>query len=392
MADSTEKIRELGMRYKDYLIEKRRYFHQYPEVSWNEYGTSRAIAEELEKMGIPAKIVCKTGVVGEIRGAKPGKCVALRADIDALPVFEKTGFPFASRTEGVMHACGHDGHIAMLLCAARILCGIREELSGTVRLLFQPAEEGAGGSYRMIEEGVMKGVDSVFGFHAVPDLPAGKISVQEGPRMASCDFFDITLRGRSTHGATPMLGVDVVTAASSLVLNLQTIISREIDPKEPCVLTVGELHAGEKNNILASEAVLRGTTRTYSEEVRMFIRRRIEEMTEQTAKAFRAEGNCSWEEGNSAVINTKEASEAAARAAAKIMGEDALFDLPALMIADDVTEYIKISGGCYGFLGMRDESLPETQYTLHSPYYGINEEALLDGAMVEAQFAADMLA
>ena len=219
-------IKEVAAKYADYQIEMRRYFHMHPEVSCEEFETSKAIKAELDKMGIPYRDCgLKTGILATIEGAKPGKTILLRADMDALSVTETTGAEYASQNPGVMHACGHDCHISMLLTAAHILMDMREELCGTVRLAFQPAEEVALGAISMIEQGAMDGVDGCFGIHVWTDVAAGTVSIEGGPRMASCDRFVVKITGKGCHGAQPEAGVDAVATAAAVINNLQTIVT-----------------------------------------------------------------------------------------------------------------------------------------------------------------------
>ena len=250
-------IRALAEKYEGYIIEQRRWFHAHPELSWEEVGTNDHIQEELEKMGLEVhRFEGRPGCTAMIYGGKavPGaKTVALRADIDALPVEEKTGLSFASENPGVMHACGHDNHMAMLLGAAKILTTIRDEIPGTVKLLFQPAEETAQGAKAMIAEGVLKGVDAIYGAHIWGDFDAPYIDVSAGNRMACCDTFRITVEGSSTHGSTPHLGTDAIVAAASIIMNIQTYVSRNNDPLNPLVVTVGKIDGGSLPYLLPQD-------------------------------------------------------------------------------------------------------------------------------------------
>ena len=263
-------VKALAKNVKDYVIDLRREFHMYPERSGEEFRTSQRVKEELDKLGIPYTTAGGTGVIGIIKGEKPGKTVALRADMDALEVYEKNDIPYKSKTDGLMHACGHDGHTAMLLGAAKVLSMIKNELKGCVKLFFQPAEEIAQGALKMIDDGAMEGVDSVFAIHLWSGLPMGKISVEAGPRMAAVDVFDITVNGKGGHGSAPHEGVDALVAASDIVMALQTIVSRELSPLEPVVVTVGKLVAGTRFNVLASEAKLEGTNRYFNQKLKMY--------------------------------------------------------------------------------------------------------------------------
>ncbi|HPS80860.1 MAG TPA: amidohydrolase, partial [Candidatus Limiplasma sp.] len=248
-------IEKLARELEPYLMDKRRYFHRHPELSWQETATTEALAEELNAMGLEVRrFPGHTGVMGVLRGKAPcaaPKTLLLRADIDALPIAEKTGLPYQSETGGVMHACGHDGHTAMLLGAARLLCGLTEQFSGEIRFLFQSAEETSAGAVYYIEQGVTAGADAVFGMHLWGDFDAPWLDVSPGPRMASCDRFQITVRGVSAHGSAPQQGVDAVVAASALVMQLQTLVSRGTDPRDALVVTVGKISGGKRFNIIA---------------------------------------------------------------------------------------------------------------------------------------------
>ena len=260
------KIQEVASKYEKYQVEMRRYFHQYPEVSGKEYETSKKIKEELDKIGVPwVDCGLETGVLATIKGSKPGKTILLRADIDALSVQETTGAEYASKNEGVMHACGHDCHISMLLTAAHILNDMKDDLCGTVKLAFQPAEEAAIGAKAMIADGALKGVDAAFGIHIWSDVPAGHVSCSEGPRMASADLFKIDIKGKGCHGAAPHQGVDAAVVTASVINNLQAMASRQTAPVDPIVVTVGLVEAGTRWNVVAENAHMEGTTRCFSQ-------------------------------------------------------------------------------------------------------------------------------
>ncbi|HNR65659.1 MAG TPA: amidohydrolase, partial [Atribacterota bacterium] len=230
-------VRELSEKYQNEIVALRREFHQNPELSWQEYNTAARIEKELNKIGInDTKRIAGTGVVSSIKGKKGNKVVALRADIDALLVQEENETFYRSKNDGIMHACGHDAHTAMLLGAAKVLWELREQFEGTVKLIFQPAEEVIEGAKKMLEEGVLEGVDSILAIHVWSELLSGKVSLEEGPRFAAGDRFKIAIKGKGSHGAMPHMGIDAIVAASAVVMNLQTIVSREIDPQEPAVI------------------------------------------------------------------------------------------------------------------------------------------------------------
>ena len=252
-------MKEVAEKYSDYQVEMRRWFHNNAEVSEKEYETAKKIREELDKMGVEWEHCgLETSTLATIKGAKPGKTVLLRGDIDALSVTEETGLPFASKTKGVMHACGHDCHISMLLTAARILNDMKDELCGTVKLAWQSSEEVATGAKAMVEDGALDGVDACFAMHVWGNVPAGHISCDAGPRMGAARMFEIDVQGNSGHGAQPDLAVDAIVAGSAIVGSLQTIVSRKLAPAEPAVVTVGTFNAGERWNVIAGSAKLTG--------------------------------------------------------------------------------------------------------------------------------------
>ena len=387
------KIRELAEQYNDYIIDRRRYYHTCPELSGEEVHTTESLKADLEAMGVEVEL-CKTchGLVGIIRGGKPGKgVVALRADIDALPVTEQTGLPFASKNEGVMHACGHDNHMAMLLGAAKILTTIRDELPGTVKLLFQPAEETASGAKQMIAEGVLKGVDAIYGAHIWGDFDAPYIDVSAGNRMACCDTFQITVEGSSTHGSTPHLGVDAIVAAASIINNLQTYVSRNNDPLNPLVVTVGKIDGGQRFNILANKVVMEGTCRTFSRKTLATIDKDLERSITHTAEAFGATASLEYQHLTTPVINDHEdLNRIAQNAVIKLYGEEGLGHLPTMMGSEDFAFFMEEVPGVFGFIGSRDPKQGYI-YTTHHEKYTVPEEVLQRGAAMHAQFALDFL-
>lgn len=383
-------IKNLAAEVKDYVIELRREFHMYPEKSGEEIRTSRRVKEELDKMGILNINAGGTGIIATIKGGKPGKTVALRADMDALEVSEKTDKPYKSKNEGLMHACGHDGHTAMLLGVAKILSEIKSELPGTVKLIFQPAEEVAQGALRMIDDGAMDGVDNIFGMHLWSGLPTGKVSVEAGPRMAAVDVFDITVQGKGGHGSAPHEGVDAVVVASNIVMALQTIVSREFTPLEPLVVTVGKLVAGTRFNVLASEAKLEGTNRYFNPKIKDVLPQAIERIAKQVAVGYRAEAYVNYQFATSPVINDPESSSLAAKAAEKIVGKDGLVKYEKVMGGEDFAEYLKLAPGVFALVGIGNEK-KGTTYPHHNPNFDLDEDVLEIGVALYLQYALDYL-
>ena len=388
-------IRALAEKYEGYIIEQRRWFHAHPELSWEEFGTTDHIQEELEKMGLEVhRFEGRPGCTAMIYGGKavPGaKTVALRADIDALPVEEKTGLPFASENPGVMHACGHDNHMAMLLGAAKILCEVKDELEGNVKLLFQAAEETCFGAEYYVQQGVLDGVDAIYGQHIWAGLEAPYLNVQPGVRMASCDNFTITVEGSSTHGSTPHLGTDAIVAAASIIMNIQTYVSRNNDPLNPLVVTVGKIDGGQRFNILANKVVMEGTCRTFSRKTLETIDKDLERIAANTAAAFGASASLEYQHLTTPVINDHEDLNRIARnAVIKLYGEEGLGHLPTMMGSEDFAFFMEEVPGVFGFIGSRD---PEQGYiyTNHHEKYSVPEEVLQRGAAMHAQFALDFL-
>ena len=386
-------IRALAEKYEGYIIEQRRWFHAHPELSWEEFGTTDHIQEELEKMGLEVhRFEGRPGCTAMIYGGKavPGaKTVALRADIDALPVEEKTGLPFASENPGVMHACGHDNHMAMLLGAAKILCEVKDELEGNVKLLFQAAEETCFGAEYYVQQGVLDGVDAIYGQHIWAGLEAPYLNVQPGVRMASCDNFTITVEGSSTHGSTPHLGTDAIVAAASIIMNIQTIVSRNNDPLNALVVSIGEIHGEQRFNILANKVVMEGTCRTHSREMRGKIEPLLRRICEDTAAAFGAKAELKYDAFPSPVINDHDdLNQIAHDAAVKLYGEEGIKEMPRVMGSEDFAYFMDVVPGIFGFLGSRDA---EHQASNHNDCYDVPEDVLKRGAAMHAQFAADYL-
>ena len=386
-------IRALAEKYEGYIIEQRRWFHAHPELSWEEFGTTDHIQEELEKMGLEVhRFEGRPGCTAMIYGGKavPGaKTVALRADIDALPVEEKTGLPFASENPGVMHACGHDNHMAMLLGAAKILCEVKDELEGNVKLLFQAAEETCFGAEYYVQQGVLDGVDAIYGQHIWAGLEAPYLNVQPGVRMASCDNVTITVEGSSTHGSTPHLGTDAIVAAASIIMNIQTIVSRNNDPLNALVVSIGEIHGGQRFNILANKVVMEGTCRTHSREMRGKIEPLLRRICEDTAAAFGAKAELKYDAFPSPVINDHDdLNQIAHDAAVKLYGEEGIKEMPRVMGSEDFAYFMDVVPGIFGFLGSRDA---EHQASNHNDCYDVPEDVLKRGAAMHAQFAADYL-
>ncbi len=383
-------IKEYAKECKDYVIDLRREFHMYPEKSLEEVRTQKRVMEELTKMDIPFESVADTGVVGTIIGGKPGKTIALRADMDALDLQEIADVPYRSKNDGLMHGCGHDGHTASLLGAAKVLKQVQSELQGTVKLFFQPAEEVAHGAKKMIAEGVLDGVDSIFAIHIWNDMPCGKISIEAGPRMASASVFTIDVKGKGGHGAMPHQTIDAVVVGTSIILDLQSIVSREINPSEPAVLTVGKFEAGSRNNVIAENAKLIGTTRCYSLETHNKFEERIQRVCEHTALAQGATATLDFTTLVIPIINDETCSKIAAGAVEKIRSKEAVIKFPALNVGEDFSFFMDQVPGMLALVGCKNESAEHFPH--HHPQFDIDEDSLEISTALYAQYAFDFLA
>ena len=363
-------------------VEWRRRLHSRPEASFEERETTDFIQDLLQEWGFETERPLETGVVGRIRGVENGPCIALRADIDALLIQEENKFEFASRNAGRMHACGHDAHTAILLSVARLLSAIRDRLGGEVRLLFQPAEERLGGGGQgFVKAGVLDGVSMVLGMHMWSGFETGLVSMTEGPVMASTDEFQITVKGRGGHGALPHQTVDALVAGAYLVTALQTLVSRRVDPLEPAVVTVGSFHSGTAFNVISEEALLIGTTRALSEDTRARIKREIEQLATETARAFGAEAFCNYIDGNPVVVNDRAATKLMREAIAKVVGSDKVITAPPTMGGDDFAFLAQRVPGAYCFVGTRNESVGSI-YPHHHPRFTVDEASLEIGIRI----------
>ena len=383
-------IEEVASKYAGYQVEMRRHFHRHPEVSGKEYETSKMVKAELDKIGVEW-VPCglETGVLATIKGEKPGKTILLRGDMDALTVDEQTGAPYASENPGVMHACGHDCHTSMLLTAAHILNDMKSELCGTVKLAFQPAEEIAEGAKSMIEQGAMDGVDGCFGIHVWADVPSGKVSVEAGPRMGAAGQFRIDVKGKGGHGAAPHQCVDAALVSASIVSNLQALVSREISPMDPAVVTVGVIEAGTRWNVVAESGRIEGTTRCFSNAVYDAFPEMLDRIAKETAKAYRAEaGLTEYIKLVPPTVNDPDMSEIAQTAARKVVAEDAPVTSPATMGGEDFAFYMRKAPGAVALLGIGNEECGAV-WPQHSGRFCVDESALIKGAMLYAQVAMD---
>ncbi|MGB4338118.1 MAG: M20 family metallopeptidase [Bacillota bacterium] len=377
----------------DDVISWRRTIHELPEIGFEEVKTAELSAQVLNRLGLEVMSgVAGTGIVATLRGGQPGPTVALRADMDALPLQEETGLPFASRVPGVMHACGHDGHTAMLLGAATVLSRLRQDLKGNVRFLFQPAEERVGGAAPMIAAGALRNpdVDAIFAAHLWPDVPYGHVAVHRGPAMASLDEFTARIYGRGGHVATPHKSVDAIAAAALFIADLQTIVSRELDPTEPAVVSVGRIEGGSAYNAIASEVLLKGTVRVVNPSMRQVICDKMEGRLKGLATSHGVTYDFDYHFGYPPVINSVEMADFVAATAARVLGDGraALITRPS-MVGEDFAYYTQEVPGAIYLLGIGDSDT--CCYPLHHPKFNFSESVLGIGVRLLAQLAVDYL-
>ncbi|MGZ9817012.1 M20 family metallopeptidase [Peribacillus simplex] len=380
-------IKEAIQNNSDELIEIRRKLHSEPELSWEEENTTAFICEYLEKLGIPYRKAEPTGVIAEIKGGKAGKTVALRADMDALSVEElNKDLPYASKAEGKMHACGHDAHTSMLLIAAKALNEIKEELPGNVRLIFQPAEEVATGAREMVKQGAVEGVDNVFGIHIWSQMPTSKVACTQGPSFASADIFTVTFKGRGGHGAMPQDCIDVTIVASSFVMNVQSVVSRTVDPQNPAVLTVGKMVVGTRFNVIAENAVIEGTVRCFDPKTRDHIEKQLQIYAENVAHIYGATAQVEYYRGTQAVINDEYSAKLVQKVASNAFGEDAVYNEKPTMGGEDFSFYLDEVPGSFALVGSGNPE-KDTEWAHHHGKFNIDEDALATGAELYAQYA-----
>ncbi len=363
------------------IFEWRRDFHQYPELSFQEFRTADLIAKELKSMGLePKPNIGKTGIIADLIFGD-GPMIALRADMDALPIQETSGLSFASKNDGIMHACGHDGHMAMLLATAKVLTQKKNLYNGKVRFIFQPAEEGGGGARYMIKDSCLEQVDEIYGMHVWNYQPVGEVGVKDGPVMAAADMFDIHIRGIGGHGAAPQGTVDSIIVASHLIQSFQTIVSRNTNPLDSTVVSIGKINGGHNFNIIADEVTLSGTARAYTEKNRNLIKNRMHEIILGIEKTYNAKIVFSYKDGYPPTINHTDPTKKVLRAAQKVVGDRA--GLPYLsMGGEDFAYYLQKKPGCFFFVGSapNEKALFETPH--HCSHFDMDEKALLIGSSI----------
>ncbi len=377
---------------KEKIISTRRDIHQYPELAFDEHRTAKLVADRLESLGIDVQTgVGKTGVVGTLTGKSGGKTIALRADMDALPIQETGDLPYKSKHDGVMHACGHDGHTAILLGAAEALSQKSVPFNGRVKFIFQPAEEGAGGARYMIEDGALTGVDEIYGLHLWNYQKYGTVGTKPGPIMAAADLFEITIHGKGGHGAAPQGTKDAVVIASHLVQTLQTIVSRNTNPIESTVVTIGQINGGYNFNIIADTVTMKGTARAYTEDNRQLIKSRMSEIINGTEQIFDCSIDFKYEDGYPPTVNHPEQSEKLLKAAKQIVGDGAA-DPYLSMGGEDFSNFLQEVPGCFFFVGSAPQDRKPLSVPHHCSHFDFEERALLVGSSVFVEVVESELA
>ncbi|HEX9095056.1 MAG TPA: M20 family metallopeptidase [Candidatus Dormibacteraeota bacterium] len=380
-SERRDRVLEVDQAPNQHLQTHRRELHAIPELAFKEIETATYLAERLDGLAVDRLQtgVAGTGIVADIKGGRPGRAVMVRADMDGLPITEAGDLPFRSTHRGVMHACGHDVHMAVALEVARTIADHRDQLPGMVRFTFQPAEEIAGGTKPMIEAGVLDGIDRVVGLHVWAGLPTGQVSVRAGAMMASADGFTLIVRGKGGHGAVPDLTVDAVVIAAQIVTALQTLVSREASPRAPVVVTLGSIHGGSAMNIIAGEVVIQGTLRTFDAALRERLLQRIAELAGGIANAMR--GSCEFRLDSAAppVMNDPGIAALVAEAARDVLGTDAVVPFEPLMVGEDVAYFLDQRPGCFFLLGGAPDSGPVLH---HTSEFRVDERCLLIGYRV----------
>jgi amidohydrolase len=380
--NTTRRINDAINKHKVEIIKIRRFLHMNPELGNREYETSKLIASKLMFLGLEVKKdIAKTGVVGILQGDQPGITIAVRADMDALPIQEKTNLPYQSLNPGVMHACGHDIHSAIVLGSAYVLNSLKDIIRGNIKFIFQPAEEGAppgeeGGADLMIEEGVLEDppVHAIFGLHVWPEN-LGDVFFSPGAIMANSDKFQVTIKGKSAHGARPHEGIDAISLAAQAIIGIQSIPNRYLDATDPSIITIGKIQGGSRSNIIAEEVWFEGTVRTLSRENQEKITEMIDEVVRGITKAFGADYSFSYQKGTPMVYNHPELAKIMMPTLAKVVGADKVKSLTPQMVAEDFSYFAEKIPGFFFFLGVRNPSR-RSMAPLHNPYFNPDERSI----------------
>ncbi len=379
---------------KDWLIQVRRDFHLHPELGFEENRTAKKIAAYLDEMGIEyIEGIARTGIVGIIRGGQEGKTIALRADIDALPIQDEKKTEYQSMVEGKMHACGHDAHTTILLGTAKVLNEMKDSLKGNVKLFFQPAEETTGGAKPMIEEGVMENphVDAVFGLHMDPEINVGSIGIKYGKMNASSDMFDVIIRGKGSHGAYPQNGIDAVAVSAGVISALQTVVSRNVDPRDSAVVTIGKIQGGTAGNIICDKVEMRGIIRTLTPKTRAVVLERVKSVIEMTAEALGATGEFIRHEGYTSLINDDHYVDMVKANGEKLLGKDHIVIKQVVsMGVEDFAFFLEKAPGAFFTIGCRNED-KGIIHPLHHCLFDIDEDCLTIGVAMQVENVKSLL-
>ena len=377
--------------FHEKMIEWRQDIHSHPELAYQEKRTARKVADLLKEFGVDEihEGIGGTGVVGVIKNGV-GPMIGLRADMDALPITEANQCEYVSKNKGVMHACGHDGHMAILLGAANALSKNKKLKKGKVRFIFQPAEEGAGGARYMIKDGCLDQVDEIYGLHLWNYQPVGEIGVKNGPIMAAADMFDIIIKGKGGHGATPQGTVDAILVASNLITMLQTIVSRNTNPLDNTVVTIGEINGGQNFNVIADQVRLTGTTRAYTENNRNMIKKRMQDIIDGVSKSFGAEIVLKYKEGYPPTVNHEDPTKLVLEASSMVVGKGAGYPYLS-MGGEDFSYYLQKVPGCFFFVGSAPDKNNILSTPHHCSHFDIDERSLLIGASVYVNLIDNIL-
>lgn len=374
------------------MIEWRRHLHKHPELSFQEHETAKYIKKILADFpNLQVYSLTDNSVIAVLKGKKIGKTIALRADIDALPIFEESDVEFQSENPGVMHACGHDTHVAMLLGAVKVLSNLQDKIVGTVKFIFQPAEEEPpGGAKLLVEAGVMDDIDLIFGLHIAPSVPVGMVGIREGALTAASDTFKLKIQGKGSHGSTPDLSIDPILVGVELVNNLNNIVSRNISPFDNAVISIGEFTAGNKANVIPDTAKIQGTVRTNNKKTRLYIEQRIEEIVQNTCTMYGASYHFEYIKGYSPVVNDKYATKLLTSSVEKVIGKQKVFQAPQIMGGEDFSAYTDVKPGSFFLLGGGTEE-QGCGYMNHHPKFKIMEDCFMSGAAIFTQLILDNL-
>jgi len=396
-AKTSQRLDQEIEKVRPEIVKIRRFIHMNPELGNREYETAKLVASKLTSLGFEVKTgVARTGVVALLRGGRPGPTVAIRADMDALPIQETTSVPFKSLNPGVMHACGHDVHTSIALGAAMVLVNVKDKIKGNIKFIFQPSEEGApadeeGGAELMIKEGVLENptVGAIFGLHVWPEN-VGQAFFSTGNIMAGADSFEIQIKGRSAHGARPHDGLDAIVMAAEVILALQTVVSRAVDPIDPAVLTIGKIQGGTRSNIIAEKVVMEGTVRALSDTNRRKIPQLMESVVKNITQAFGATSSLNYKQSNPPVFNHPEFGETMQPTLVEVLGKDKVLPLPPQMVAEDFSYYAQKIPGFYFFLGVKAPGQASAA-PLHNPNFLPDERSLPVGIKLMCHLALDAL-